>query len=231
MCRVCCNFVVIVTILSLVALCPMTAMASKPDKGAKADKGIKGTVAEKVPKANAGFDANKMSDMSEYDPAHWVSPTGDTIKIGAMNSYSGPGAINGQLHLAAIQWAVHDINKRGGIFVDEKKKLVQIIRADHMAKADQSKKVAERMILQEKVHVLIGSPGSNMVKIMNEVGGTYKIPVWNYAEMSDDLYDAANFNRYCSQGLTLPNRSVAVLLILSVKFEKKEKKFYILNKD
>ena len=95
MCRVCCNFVVIVTILSLVALCPMTAMASKPDKGAKADKGIKGTVAEKVPKANAGFDANKMSDMSDYDPAHWVSPTGDTIKIGAMNSYSGPGAING----------------------------------------------------------------------------------------------------------------------------------------
>ena len=45
-----------------------------------------------------------------------------------------------------------------------------------MAKADQSKKVGERMILQEKVHVLIGSPGSNMVKIMNEVGDTYKIP-------------------------------------------------------
>ena len=102
MCRVCCNFVVIVTILSLVALCPMTAMASKPDKGAKADKGIKGTVAEKVPKANAGFDANKMSDMSDYDPE-----TGSVLrvipsKLALCNSFSGPGAINGQLHIAAI---------------------------------------------------------------------------------------------------------------------------------
>ena len=58
-----------------------------------------------------------------------------------------------------------------------------------------------------------------------------RFPVWNYAEMSDDLQDAANFNRYCSWGLTLPNRSVAVLLIIVGQIRKKEKKFYILNKD
>jgi hypothetical protein len=104
------------------------AKAEKKAKVEKAQKALPGTVAAKVPKANAAFDAAKMADMSDYDPANPVIPTGDTIKIAAVNSYSGPGAINGQLHLAPILWAAHDINKRGGIWVDGKKKLVQIIK-------------------------------------------------------------------------------------------------------
>jgi len=231
------RFVVIISVLFLAASYPSMAAAAKETKQAKTTKATKtakaipGTVAEKVSKANASFDANKMSDMSGFDPATWESPTGDTIKIAAMNSYSGPGAINGQLHLAAILWAVHDINKRGGIWVDGKKKLIQIIKADHMAKADQCKKVAERMVLQEKVHILIGSPGSNMVKIMNEVGSKYKIPVWNYAGMSDDLYDATNFNRYSFQGSYSTEQVSRGLAYYVGQIRKKEKKFYILNQD
>ena len=225
------SFVVIVSVLLLTASYPSTAAAAKVAKQAKAPKAIAGTMAEKVPKANAAFDANKMSDMSDYDPVNWVSPTGDTIKIAALNSYSGPGAINGQLHLAPILWAVHDINKRGGIWVDGKKKLIEVIKADHMAKADQCKKVAERMILQEKVHILIGSPGSNMVKIMNEVGNKYKIPVWNYAGMSDDLYDATNFGRYCFQGSYSTEQVSRGLAYYLGQIRKKERKFYILNQD
>jgi ABC-type branched-subunit amino acid transport system substrate-binding protein len=83
-----------------------------------------------------GFDVNKMGDMSDFDPGNPVIPTGDTIKIAIVASFSGPAAINGQIFWICVQWAAHDINKRGGILVDGKKKLVQVIKADHMGKPD-----------------------------------------------------------------------------------------------
>lgn len=216
------------------AIAPYTADAAKADKKVKKVKTenvIPGSMAEKVVKANAEFDANKMSDMSDFDPSNPVIPTGDTIKIAAVNSYSGPGAINGQLHLAPILWAAHDINKRGGIWVDGKKKLIQIIKADHMAKSDQCKKICERMVLQEKVHVLIGTPGSIMMKIIYEVGNKYKIPVWNYSAMSDELHDATNFSRYYFMGSYSTEQTARALAYYMGQIRKKEKKFYILNQD
>ena len=94
------------------------------------------------------FVVNKMGDMSDFDPNKPVIPTGDTIKIAIVASFSGPAAINGQIFWICAQWAAHDINKRGGILVDGKKKLVQVIKADHMGKPDQAKKICERMALE-----------------------------------------------------------------------------------
>ena len=117
-------------------------------------------MADKFKTVNAAFDASKLSDMSDFDPANPIIPTGDTIKIAVVASFSGPAANVGNLFWICVTWAAHDINKRGGIWVDGKKKLIQVIKADHMSKADQCKKVVERMILQEKVHVLWGTNGS-----------------------------------------------------------------------
>ncbi len=69
--------------------------------------------AEKLSKANAAFDANKMSDMSDFDPANVVFPTGDTIKIAIVASFSGPAANAGQSYSAHVSFAAYDINKRG----------------------------------------------------------------------------------------------------------------------
>jgi ABC-type branched-subunit amino acid transport system substrate-binding protein len=44
----------------------------------------------------------------------------------------------------------HDINKRGGIWVDGKKKLVEIIKADSMSKPDQTKKVCDGWLFKKK---------------------------------------------------------------------------------
>jgi len=208
-------------------------MAAKPVKKDKAEKAeaLKGTMPEKVKKANAAFDANKMADMSDFDPNNPVVPAGDTIKIALVNAFSGVAAYNGQLHFAPIAWAVHDINKRGGIMVDGKKKLIQLIKADHMAKAEQCKKISERMILQDKVHILIGTPGSNMMKIMYEVGNKYKIPVWNYSSMSDEMHDAENFSHYTFMGSYSTESVSRAMAYYFGQVRKKEKKFYILNQD
>ena len=202
--------------------CPFLAIAASVDKTKTNLESIK---------ANAAFNADKMSDMSDFDPNHPVIPTGDTIKIAAVNVYSGPGALNGQTHFMALQWAAHDINKRGGILVDGKKKLVQIIKADHMSRPDQCKKICERMVLQEKVHVLMGTLGSNNMKIINEVANKYKVIAWNYAGMSDDLNDAINFGHY-SFMVTYSTEQVGRALAYYLgQIRKKESKFYILNQD
>jgi ABC-type branched-subunit amino acid transport system substrate-binding protein len=169
--------------------------------------------------------------MSDYDPANPIIPTGDTIKIAVVMPFSGPAALNGQMSFAWVQWVAHDINKRGGIWVDGKKKLVQVIRADHQSKPDVCKKVCERMALQEKVHVFFGTAGSNLMKVIMEVGAKYGIIVHNFAALSDDLMDAANFNRYTFM-TTYDTWSIGRgLAYYFGQIRKKEKKFYLLSQD
>ena len=81
-----------------------------------------------------------------------------------------------------------------------RKKLIEVIKADNMSKQDQCKKISERMVLQEKVHFLVGTPGTNLMKIINEVGNKYKVIVWNFASLGDELQDATNFSRYTFMG-------------------------------
>jgi ABC-type branched-subunit amino acid transport system substrate-binding protein len=102
----------------------------------------------------------------------------------------------GQIYFISAQWAAHDINKRGGILVDGKRKKVQIIKANHQSQPAQTKKIAERMVLQEKVDVLWGTNGSHLMKIINQVAKKYKTIAQCTAALSDELYDAKNFTRY-----------------------------------
>ncbi len=186
--------------------------------------------ASDLSKCDAAFDVNKMGDMSDFDPNNPVIPTGDTIKIALVASFSGPAALVGQIYYISVLWAVHDINKRGGILVDGKKKLVQVIKADHMSKPDQCKKVCERMVLQEKVHVLWGTDGSNLMKIINETANKYKVIAQNTASIADDLQDATNFSRYAFM-TSFSTDQIGRGMAYYYAQRKKEKKFYILCQD
>jgi len=182
-------------------------------------------------KPNAVFDVNKMGDMSDFDPNNPVIPTGDTIKIAIVASHSGPAAQVGQIYWICALWVAHDINKRGGVFVDGKKKLVEMIKADHMSKPDQGKKICERMVLQEKVHVLWGTDGSNMMKVINETANKYKVIAQNAAALADDLQDATNFSRYAFMSSFSTEQIGRGLAYYYGQIRKKEKKFYILCQD
>jgi ABC-type branched-subunit amino acid transport system substrate-binding protein len=181
--------------------------------------------------ANAAFDVNKMADMSDFDPNHPVIPTGDTIKIALVASFSGPAAVVGQIYWISVQWAAHDINKRGGILVDGKRKLVQVIKADHQSRVDVCKKVCERMVLQEKVHVLWGTDGSHLMKVINQVANKYKVIALCAASLSDDLYDAQNFSRYSFMTSFSTEQIGRAFAYYYGQMRKKEKKFYILCQD
>ena len=70
-------------------------------------------VAPQALAVNDAFDPGKMADMSDFDPNNPVIPTGDTIKIAVVASFSGPAAVVGEIYFISTQWAAHDINKRG----------------------------------------------------------------------------------------------------------------------
>lgn len=179
----------------------------------------------------AVFDAKKMGDMSDFDPNNPVIPKGDTIKIAIVASFSGPAAIVGQIYYISVLWAAHDINKRGGIMVDGKKKLVEVIKADHMSQPAQTKKICERMVLQEKVHVLWGTNGSHLMKIINEVADKYKVIAQCTAALSDELYEATAFTRYSFMTSFSTEQIGRGLAYFYGGIRKKEKKFYILCQD
>jgi branched-chain amino acid transport system substrate-binding protein len=180
---------------------------------------------------NAKFDVNKMGDMSDFDPNNPVIPTGDTIKIAVVGAFSGPASASGEGFFLEVQWAAHDINKRGGILVDGKKKLVQVFKADHMSRPDQCKKICEQMVLKEKVQFLVGSDGSHMVKIMNGTADKYKVIAMNFVSLSDELQDATNFSRYAFMPWWQTSQVGRAFAYYYGKVRKKEKKFYILCQD
>ena len=213
--------------LLLIGMSP-SAFAAKADKKAKP---AKAEAASEMGKPNDAYDADKLGDMSDYDPATVAQPTGDTIKIAIVASFSGPGALNGQLYWNVVNWVAYDLNKRGGILVDGKKKLIQVLKADHMGKADQCKKVCERMALQEKVNVFWGTNGSHLMKIINDTGNKYKIISVNAACLEDGLMDATNFSRYAFHAAFSTEQVGRSLGYYYGQVRKKEKKFYILCQD
>jgi ABC-type branched-subunit amino acid transport system substrate-binding protein len=227
----CLLFLLTMAVYSPQAMAAKDKGPAKASKTEKVEKAIPGSMAEKVPKPNDAFDINKMADMSDFDPSNPIIPTGDTIKIAVVWPFSGPGALNGDIAWIGFAWAAHDINKRGGIMVDGKKKLIEMIRADSMSKPDQAKKICERMVLQEKVNILVGTSGSNIQKIINETGTKYKIVSVNIGSLSDELQDATNFSRYNFMPSDSTEQIGVGLAYFYGQIRKKEKKFYILCQD
>ena len=220
----------------VVSLLFLTAYGPTMVSAAKAEKKDKATAAkvenmETWSKPNAAFDASKMGDMTGWDPANWVNPEGDTIKIGVHWPFSGPAALNGDMAWLCLTFVAYDINKRGGIMVDGKKKKIALYKADNMSKPDQAKKVCERMVLQEKVHFLVGSSGSNVLKIQNEVANKYKVISVNIAALADEMQDATNFGRYNFMSSDSTEQIGRGMAYYYGQIRKKEKKFYILCQD
>ncbi|OPX38037.1 MAG: hypothetical protein B1H13_11950 [Desulfobacteraceae bacterium 4484_190.3] len=122
----------------------------------------------------AKFEVKEMPDMSDYYPSHPVIATGDVIKVAILAPFSGFAALNGEIYWCITNWVAHDINKRGGIVVDGKRKKVRFIKADTQQQPSVAKQIAEKMCLQEKVDFMWGTPGSNISLILQGVAKKYR---------------------------------------------------------
>ena len=176
-----------------------------------------------------GFDVNKMSDMSDFNPNNPIVPSGDTIKVGLIEAFSGPAALSGDTYTISSGWVAHDLNKRGGIVVDGKRKKIQIIKGDDQAKPAVTKKVAEKLCLEDKVDVLIGVTGTHLTLVVQNVAKKYQVPFMSYAGYSDELMAGNNFNRYTFR--VRQNTSMLGTALGYYYSQRPEKKFYILCQD
>lgn len=176
-----------------------------------------------------GFDPSKISDMSDFDPNKDTYKGRDTIKIGLVEAFSGPAAINGQYYRLTTHWVAHDINKRGGIYVDGKMRKIQVVLGNSLGSPARVKKAAERLVLKDKVDILWGTAGSHNTKIVQQVAKKYKKIFMNPMSLSDSLHDGKNFNRYTFR--TTLNTTMLGRAIAYFYRNRPETRFYILNQD
>ncbi len=180
---------------------------------------------------DAKYDLSTLPDMSEFDPDNPVNPEGDKIKIALVAAFSGPGAASGHVFYLYTSWAAYDINKRGGILVDGKRKKIQIIKADNQSRPDITKKVTERMILKEKVDILWGSQMSHLTRIVAQLAKRYKKIHINATSLSDSLMEGKNFSKYSFMTSYSTQQIGRAAAYYYGQIRKKEKKFYIICQD
>ena len=170
------------------------------------------------------------TDMSTFDPTNQTFPTsGDTIKIGIFEPFTGPSAISGEIYGATMGWVVHDINAQGGIMVDGKMKKIQLFRGDTQVKPATAKRVAEKLILEDKVDVLVGTSGTHINIIGQQVAAKYKKIYMTYGAYSDVLTSKKYFNRYTFR--TCWTTTVIGKALAYYYSARPEKRFYLLNQD
>lgn len=186
---------------------------------------------EKFGTPNSFFDADKMGDMTGWDPSKWENPKGDVIKIAVAWPHSGPGALNGDLAWACMTFVAYDINQRGGITVDGKKKKIALFKADTMSRPDQARTIMEKMILQEKIDAAIGTSGSNIQKIINAAAARHGIISVNVGALDEELQHGENFSRYSFMVADTTEAIGRGMAHYFGKVRQKEKKFYIICQD
>lgn len=170
-------------------------------------------------------------NMATFIPGKSDTPvTGDTIKVGLINPFSGPAASSGELFYISMAWVVHDINTQGGILVDGKKKKIQIIKGDTQVKPDIARKAIEKLILEDKVDVLVGTAGTHITLVAQMLAGAHKKVFVNNCSYSDLLLDEKNWNPYVFQVLA-PNTTQWTLALVQYFTKRPEKKFYLLCQD
>ena len=170
------------------------------------------------------------TDMSTFDPTNQTYPTsGDTIKIGLFEPFSGPSAISGEIYTLTLGWVVHDINSQGGILVDGKRKKIQIVNGDTQVKPATAKRVAEKLCLEDKVDVIMGTSGTHINIVGQQVAAKYKKIYQTYGAYSDVLTSKKYWNPYTFR--TCWTTTVMGKALAYYYSARPERKFYILCQD
>ena len=110
----------------------------------------------------------------------------ETIKIGTIYAMSGDKAAIGENILRGVDFAVKEINDKGGV----NGRMLEVVRGDHAADAATGKSEAERLITQEGVDVIMGCHMSTITEVVAQVCQQYGVPMITAISTLDKLSDA-----------------------------------------
>ena len=98
------------------------------------------------------------------------------IRIGAVLPLTGKESKIGGAYKTATELAVKEINDAGGVDVHGRKMKIDLRLLDDTSDAAKSAQLVEQLIVQQKVHAVIGGYGSQLVQAQSVVPERYGIP-------------------------------------------------------
>lgn len=153
----------------------------------------------------------------------------DVVKIGAPLALTGGLADEGKKQAIAYDMWLKRVNAAGGMTVGGKKMKVELITYDYQTDGKRAQQLAEKLITDDKVHVLTAPFGSGHTKIVAGVAERYGIPIIASVASSESVYDQSFKNLF---GTLAPNGGlVDAMLTLFLKDQPTVKKVAILGRD
>jgi branched-chain amino acid transport system substrate-binding protein len=113
----------------------------------------------------------------------------DIIKIGAPLALTGPLADEAKKQDLVWNMWLEKINGAGGIDVNGKKMKVELVKYDYQSDGQRAGQLAEKLITDDKVDVLLAPFGSGHTKIIATIAERYQIPVVACASSSESVFD------------------------------------------
>lgn len=111
------------------------------------------------------------------------------VKIGAPLALTGP--LSDEAKKQDLVWGMWlaKVNAAGGITVGGKKLKVELARYDYQSDGQRAAQLAEKLITDDKVDVLLAPFGSGHTKIVGTVAERYQVPVLACASSSESVFD------------------------------------------
>src|SRR2546423_3700523 len=101
----------------------------------------------------------------------------DVIRIGAVLPLTGKESKIGGAFKAATELAVKEVNDAGGLQVGKKKMKIDLRLLDDTSDATKSSQLVDQLIVQQKVHAVIGGYGSPHFPGPSGVPGRHRLPL------------------------------------------------------
>jgi branched-chain amino acid transport system substrate-binding protein len=149
------------------------------------------------------------------------------IKFGVSISLSGRYKIQGKESFEGITLWVEDVNRLGGIFIREfgKKVPVELVYYDDESSVDKCKEFVERLIVEDKIDILIGPYSSGHTLAVAPIAERYKKILWNHGGSSDEIFERGF--KYIIGTITPASRYLIGIVDMVSEIDKEAKKLII----
>ncbi|WP_176456602.1 ABC transporter substrate-binding protein [Bordetella genomosp. 4] len=139
---------------------------------------------------------------------HMAAPHAASLKIGAINPYSGPLALYGDELARGYQLAIEEINAEGGLLG----KSVELLRGDAQT-PQQGIAAVEKLATQDNVDLFIGTYSSAVANSASDAAMRFDKLYWDTNALGEDLTERnlPNYIRSGPNALTFADVSVEAI--------------------
>lgn len=113
----------------------------------------------------------------------------NVVRIGAALPFTGIFAEGGRTLRNGFEFWRDTVNARGGVDVGGVKHKVEVKYYDDKSDPTTSARLTEKLIVEDKVHLIYGSWGSSVVFAATTVTEKYRIPMVQNAGAADSIYE------------------------------------------